>query len=102
MKKYKIGIKYCGNCNTIIDGPGLVLKLREKMPDIEFVRYDDPEYDLLLIVSACTVDCATRPGHWQGDTVVIAGKTVDHVSYEDDELLAAVIRRISEHMKKRV
>jgi len=99
MGKFRVGVKYCGNCNTIIDGPGLVSDLREKMPEVEFVGYDDPASDLLLIVSACAVDCATRPD-WQGPTVVIAGETVDHVSYENSEMLDAVINKLEEYREK--
>jgi len=95
MGKFRVGVKYCGNCNTIIDGPALVEKVRERMPDVEFVRYDDPAKDLLLIVSACPVDCASRPD-WQGSTLVIAGKTVDLQAYEDTEMAAAVEKKIRE------
>ena len=96
MKKYSIGVKYCGNCNPIVDGPLLVEQLRKKMPDVEFVRHDDPGSDLLLIVSSCAVDCATRPD-WQGPTLVIAGKTINYIPYEDNQLLDAAIRNIEEH-----
>jgi 4-hydroxybutyrate CoA-transferase len=54
----KIGIVYCGGCNSGYDRSGFVDTLRTRFPQLEF---DVPEdADFVLTVSGCSVNCASR------------------------------------------
>ena len=97
MALLRVGIKYCGNCNPTIDGPALVKKLREIMSETEFLPYEHPCKDVLLVVSACSADCATRPQP-PGPEVVVAGRSVNFISCEENTLPAAV-RSALEHYR---
>lgn len=93
METLRVGIKYCGNCNPQMNGPALVQVLRDNMPDTLFLPYDDPRRDVLLVVSSCPVDCATRP-QVPGPEVSVAGFSVNRVSCGEDELPGAVMRAL--------
>jgi hypothetical protein len=57
----RIGIKYCGGCNSFYDRVGMVEKLARKLKGIAiFLSYEDFPYDLLLIVNGCMRACADR------------------------------------------
>lgn len=91
METLRVGIKYCGNCNPRIDGPALVRALRGSMPDTEFLSFKDPDQDVLLVVSACASDCATRLQPF-GPEVSVAGRSVNRVFFEETELAREVMR----------
>ncbi|MGB3974245.1 MAG: hypothetical protein WBL58_08825 [Peptococcia bacterium] len=93
--KAKIGVKYCGNCNPHLDGPEFVKELQRLNPDLLFVSYNAEDKDLLLIVSSCQADCATRPDY-QGNTVVVSGYTLDFTPVKPDQLPAAVSKKLRE------
>ncbi len=95
----KIGVKYCGNCNPQIDGPKLVKRIKELLPDSLFLSAEDPGIDVLLIVSGCPVDCATRP-KFTGPLVVVAGKTVDRVPCEAAEIPEVVAEKLQKYDSK--
>lgn len=95
MKKLRVGVKYCGNCNPQIDGSELVNKIRAKMPEAEVLPAASPEIDALLVVSGCPVDCATRP-LFSGPTVVVGGATVDYVSYDVSQLAEVIVKKLRE------
>lgn len=59
--KLVAGVKYCGHCNPQEDGPALVHKLQRRLPELEVVSWNDRDYDILVVVSACPSDCASRP-----------------------------------------
>ena len=100
MKKLRVGVKYCGNCNPHIDGPALVKKIRARMPEAEMLPAGSPEIDALLIVSGCPVDCATRPS-FQGPTVVMGGANIDYVSYDVSQLVEVIIKKL-ENIKEQI
>ena len=93
MKKLRVGVKYCGNCNPQIDGPKLVNKIRAKMPEAEMLPADSPEIDALLVVSGCPVDCAARP-LFSGPTVVVGGANIDYVSYDASQLAEVIVKKL--------
>lgn len=95
--KAKIGVKYCGNCNPHLDGPALVRELAQLNPDLLFTSYRDEGMDVLLIVSGCPVDCASRPD-FQGSTVVVRGYTLDFTPIEPSLFPAAVSQRLRERL----
>ncbi|WP_421071329.1 hypothetical protein [Pelotomaculum propionicicum] len=66
-RKLRVGVKYCGHCNPYIDGPALVHNLEQLVQNVELVSWDNPTYDVLLMVSACMSACLSRPsfnGPW--------------------------------------
>ncbi len=95
----KIGVKYCGNCNPQINGPKLVKKVKKLLPDSLFLSAEVPDIDVLLIVSGCPVDCATRP-KFIGPLVVIAGKTVDRMPCEAAKIAEVVAEKLQKHDSK--
>lgn len=56
--------------------PGLLKKLAAEAEGITFVRWDSSGYDVLLILSGCPADCATRPD-FAGPVVVATSEAVD-------------------------
>lgn len=97
--KAKIGVKYCGNCNPHLDGPELVRELVQLNPDLLFTSYRDEGIDVLLIVSSCLVDCATRPD-FRGTTVVVRGYTLDFTPIEPSRLAVAVSQKLWERLRQ--
>jgi len=89
----KIGVKYCGNCNPQLNGPELVQELRKLNPALNFTNYSDEGIDLLLIVSGCSADCATRPD-FSGETIVVGGHYLDCFPIEPSQLPAAVSQKL--------
>lgn len=55
----KVGIKYCGGCNSSYNRKAFVEKLMEKHEDIKFeVAKEDFYYDIILIMNGCIRACA--------------------------------------------
>lgn len=95
--KAKIGVKYCGNCNPNLDGPELVKELQQLNPDLLFTSYQAEDIEVLLIVSACQVDCASRPD-FQGLAVIVGGYTLDFTPIEPSRLASAVSQKLRERL----
>ncbi|SHI60171.1 hypothetical protein [Desulfofundulus thermosubterraneus] len=74
-RKLTAGVKYCGHCNPQEDGPALVRKLQSRLPELKVVPWNDRTYDVLLVVSACPSDCATRPA-FNGPRIEVAAGEV--------------------------
>ncbi|MDA8140052.1 MAG: hypothetical protein M0036_15495 [Desulfobacteraceae bacterium] len=54
-----VGLKYCGGCNPNYDRVALVAYLRQRLAgQIVFVRYDQPEAEMILAVEGCPTACA--------------------------------------------
>ncbi len=77
----KVGIKFCGNCNPVIDARKLYGELEQRnrwegKGCIELVAGDYTGVEILLVISGCLVDCATRPeGNFK--EIVVAGETLN-------------------------
>jgi 4-hydroxybutyrate CoA-transferase len=56
----KIGIVYCGGCNSGYDRSGFVDTLRTRFPQLEFYETVPEDADFVLTISGCTVNCASR------------------------------------------
>ena len=55
----KIAIKYCGGCKSRYDRVGVVNKIKDNFPEIQFCYLKDTdEYDGLIVVEACDIACA--------------------------------------------
>lgn len=91
----RIGIKYCGNCNPVIDNTSLIAKLKETLIDWQFVRWDEPDKDVIMILSGCPRDCATRPSV-KVPTIVVAGFTVNGWEVQPEQVVDILVERIKE------
>ncbi len=93
-KKMKIGVKYCGNCNPYIDTRKIYLSLyKDLKEEVEFVKWDNQTYDVLLILSSCPTDCAKRP-EFHGPIIAISDITIDYYSI--------TVEQISELLKQKI
>ncbi len=89
MARFRVGVKYCGHCNPLVDGPDLVREVLAGQADLELVSRGDPEMQLLLIVSACAVDCVGKPV-FSGPVIQVAGTRVDGKTWPPQELPRAL------------
>lgn len=94
----KIGLKYCGNCNPHIDSPAIINYLKKHSKgEWEFVSWTDPDYSLLLIMSGCPVDCATRPP-FKGKVISVSGYLIDLAPVSPDTIQKVLIDRIRQNI----
>lgn len=91
---FRVGVKFCGNCNPRISGRALLDQVKANMTETLWLQADNPKKDALLIISGCPVDCATRPD-WKGPTVVTAGETVNSISCALDDLPLMVQKKLN-------
>ncbi|MBZ4653411.1 MAG: hypothetical protein JG781_750 [Peptococcaceae bacterium] len=96
----KIGIKYCGNCNPHINSSAIINYLKEKTKgDYELVPWNEQDLSLLIIMSGCPADCATRP-NYQGPVITVGGLTIDLHPVEEKDLKETLLRKIYETLNK--
>ena len=57
--KLRVGIKYCGGCNPEYDRVAIVDHIKQSLRDeIEIVRPESEDVDLILSVNGCSTACA--------------------------------------------
>lgn len=98
MKKLlRIGVKFCGNCNPKIPGGEIFREIKDKAQELlteaEFVSADSTDIGVMLVISGCPVDCATRP---QGSypEVVVAGESVNMTDCAADQISGCVLQAL--------
>ena len=89
----KVAVKYCGHCNPLIDGPIIMDNVKKKLHEVQFVDSRDDTGDVLLVISGCPVDCATRPIHI-GPEITVAGPSIDDQSLDPSELPREIISKL--------
>lgn len=89
----KIGIKFCGNCNPQINTVQLLQELKNHYNNVEFVKWDELEYDLLIILSSCSVGCATHP-NFMGTKIILNSNSINYETVSLEELFDEVINKI--------
>lgn len=99
MSKTKIGVKYCGHCNPLVDGPEIIRGLMSLHEHLEMVSWRDPDKQLLLIVSGCPVDCVEKP-EFAGPIVQIAGASVNGRACSVQELPRAILAEIQSRLPR--
>jgi hypothetical protein len=93
----KVAVKFCGNCNPQISGGEIFQDIKAKTAaickEVEFVSWESPDADVLVVISGCSVDCATRP---QGSPqkIVVAGEYVNNVLCDIDQISTRVINHL--------
>lgn len=85
--KLRVGIKYCGGCNPEYDRVAIVDHIKQNLQDeIEIVRPESEDVDLILSVNGCSTACADLK-HFEGLKI----HTI--TSMEDSNKFIQVIRR---------
>ena len=57
--KLRVAIKYCGGCNPEYDRIAIVDHIKKSLQDeIEIVRTESEDVDLILSVNGCSTACA--------------------------------------------
>lgn len=56
----KVGIKYCGGCNPHYERSEIARRLRQDFPEVDLVRADAPDVDIVAVVCGCPVACASH------------------------------------------
>lgn len=95
MKKIRVGLKYCGQCNPIVDGPSIIADFATEHCLILFVPWDDNNKDVLLVVDGCHRACATRPD-FAGPVVVVSGRSLNGRLLSEVDLSPGIIKKIME------
>jgi len=67
--------------------------------DIHFVRWQETPFEVLLILSSCSVDCATRP-EFSGPCVIATNESVDHCLVSEDELPAKILEAVQKYLSE--
>lgn len=93
--KMIVGVKFCGHCNPIFEGPQVIESIKRLEPDLEFVPWQEQKKNILLIVSGCASDCTTRP-QFDGPVVNVAGSSVERIEYLLPELPSQILKKIKE------
>ena len=64
MKVIKIGVKFCGGCQSRYERGSLYEKIRDELTDVSFEYANfDKVYDILLVISGCPIKCADIKGY---------------------------------------
>jgi hypothetical protein len=85
----RVGVKFCGNCNPLVDMGAILRQLSAQSGNVSFVSWSDENYVVLLVLSSCGRDCATRPV-FDGPVIAVTDTTVDRRPVAVDELPAAI------------
>lgn len=56
----KIGIKYCGGCNPQYDRLEIARRLQHDFPEVDLVRANGEEADIVTVICGCAVACASH------------------------------------------
>jgi hypothetical protein len=91
----KVGVKFCGGCNPYVDTQAVLGSLVSQAPDLEFVHWEEPDCEVLLILNACPVGCSSRPS-FLGPQVIVASDAVNYWPVGETELLPRILRALRE------
>ena len=89
----RVGVKFCGNCNPLVDMGAVLRELSALSSDVTFVPWNNGNYVVLLVLSSCGRDCATRPA-FAGPVIEVADLTVDRWPVAAEQLPAAIMAAI--------
>ncbi len=89
----KVGVKYCGHCNPVVEGPLIVAEIQGLSDAFSFVRWDEPGVNALLILCGCRTGCASRP-EFDGPVVTMAGDSLDGRQFSGEQLPKEILRQL--------
>jgi hypothetical protein len=94
-KKMAIGVKLCGNCNPQIPSAHILLQIKERaesvLPEAKFEKWDAGGLAMLLVISGCAVDCATRPQLCIPE-ISVAGESVNLIPCSKENIGERVVQ----------
>lgn len=97
MSNFKVGIKYCGHCQPRMDTKEIYDELRLQMKEIEFCYFAlDEKVDILLILNACEVGCASHPT-FHGRIIIVTPNEIDFWPVERVDMVRKIIEKIRKH-----
>lgn len=88
-----IGVKFCGNCNPVIDSLDLFARVKFRLGQMTFTRWDNQNIDALLVINRCQTGCATIP-QYSGRIIVVAGNSIQWRSVNLKMLLDVLISEL--------
>lgn len=95
-----IAVKYCGHCNAFLDMKTVLKKVKRKLPDIKFVLLNEAvSPDLLLILNACPVGCASVSDFPKEKQVFVTPDTVDRWPVQRADLIDGISFCIKERLE---
>ncbi|OGP80285.1 MAG: hypothetical protein A2V86_11645 [Deltaproteobacteria bacterium RBG_16_49_23] len=57
----RTGVKYCGGCNPTYERVEMFQRIQSRLKDqLLFFRYDEPDIDLMVLLSGCHRACAAH------------------------------------------
>ncbi len=94
----KIGLKFCGGCNPLIDRRALVEDIRKSLPPgwVLTTEEPDPPWEIALLVSGCPTACVDRPEltvlarRW----VRITGGLIDQEPIPEDQRVQQILKKM--------
>jgi hypothetical protein len=92
----RVGVKFCGNCNPFIDTGAVLQELKAQADGVVFVPWDDDSYSVLLVLSSCGKDCATRPA-FAGPVIEVTDTSIDRQPVGALQLPAAILAALRTH-----
>lgn len=93
--KTRVGVKFCGNCNPYFNSGDLIKRLKTDLPEIEFVKYDEEPFEVLLVFSGCESNCVSKQNS-RVPEIIVAGYTLNHYKVDPKDLYSLVKKQIKE------
>ncbi len=92
---FKVGLKYCGHCQPHMPMTEFARDLAKLTPGLSYTRWDDfGNYQALLVLNACTAQCASVP-EVDVPKVIVSSHTLDYSEYRSrEELLEATAQTL--------
>ena len=96
----KVSVKFCGHCAPRMDMWEFYEQLKETCAAasdrIEFSYYmNDPTGEILLVLNACQAACASVD-RFDGKVILVSPGQIDYWPVKEDEMCAALYKKISE------
>lgn len=90
----KVGIQFCGGCNSRIDRGAIAASLKESLEEIGCeVDFHIQEADLVIFLSGCSASCALRYHQTERPFITIAGQQMDHYEYEESKMISQIMQK---------
>lgn len=97
MSRSRVGIKFCGGCNSHIDRLGLAKELEEKAGDrFQIDLLGDSPVDVVVVINGCKKGCGFTPDVLEKGRkcVVVEGENVDILQAVEEVLSRGDVRVI--------
>ena len=80
IRKYKIGVLFCGGCNCYFDRETLYDDIKQSLKnECNFIFYSDDSnenFDLILLINGCQSECLMT-AEYSADMLLINNKNYD-------------------------